>query len=118
MVVCLQAERGERCVPVCRNCGQDMLPEDRFPPPVGRSAWRQACRCEFPPRPRYPASPNDIATARAFLAGIGAPSSEWTIREMFDGFADGSVKFVFGREPDAEIVVTVEQMAQALGHGF
>ena len=118
MVACLPDDSHRRCeVPLCRNCGHELVPEDRFPTILSesRSFWRQECVCSFE-SPEYPASDADVASVQTLLVERRLPSTEEFARDVLSGLADCGTRYVFRVAEDQEVEISYDEVRELLGH--
>ena len=119
MVVCLPDDDDRRCeVPLCRNCGHELVPEDRFPTThrrESRSLWRHQCSCSFE-SPVHPASDAEVASVQTLLVERRLPSSELFARDVMSNLADCRTRYVFQVAEDQDVEISYDEIRQLLGH--
>jgi hypothetical protein len=121
MVACLSDESmaGGPCVPACRSCGRDLVPDDAAPHrDRGRSFWRNACGCaaEREPVPDYGFTAAEVSTFEQLLTGRGCDGevAKALAGRLLNSLAHHGTKVVLGL-PEHDIVISADEAAAALG---
>jgi hypothetical protein len=116
MVACLP-DAGAACTPVCRNCGRDLVRQDK-PPDTdrGRSYWQRTCGCVIEPEPEkdFGFTDEDVAKFTALVAARGVEIDRDFGRHLMNSLADSGTKVVLGL-PAGDIVITAQEAGDAIG---
>ena len=119
MVACLADEPrgGGSCVPLCRLCGLELLPDDRVAD-SGRGYWRNGCGCvvERKPEPDFGFIGTEIAAFKELLLAQGCDGqlADAVAGQLLNSLASCGTKVVLSL-PDGDIVVTAEAGSTAVG---
>jgi len=121
MVACLPDESLETtaCIPVCRACGRELVPDDRvLHRDRGQRFWRNECGCviEREPDPDYGFSDAEVARFKDLLTSRGCDDlvADALAGQLLNSLAHHKTKVVLGM-PDGDIVITAEEGAAVVG---
>jgi hypothetical protein len=121
MVACLAGESLETdtCIPVCRSCGQELVPDDQaLYPDRGRRFWRHECGCvaEREPDPDYGFTDSEVACFKDLLISRGCDGqvADTLAGRLLNSLAQYGTKVVIDM-PDRDIVISAEEGAAAVG---
>jgi hypothetical protein len=121
MVACLcdASMAGSPCVPVCRSCGRDLVPDDTAAHrDRGRSFWRNACGCaaEREPEPDYGFSDDEVSRFDRLLVSRGCDDqvAKALAGRLLNSLAHHGTKVVLGL-PEHDIVITADEAGAVVG---
>ena len=119
MVACLADEPRARgsCVPLCRLCGRELLPDDRVAA-RGWGYWRNGCGCvpEREPEPDYGFTDAEIEGFKELLIAHGCDGqlADALAGHLLTSLASCGTKVVLAL-PEGDIVVTAEEGSAVVG---
>jgi hypothetical protein len=104
------------CIPVCRNCGRDLVPDDRPPADRGRNSWRRACGCVIEPEPEveFTFTEDELANFTALVAARNFEIDADFARHLLNSLAKTGTKVVVSL-PERDIIITAEEAEHAIG---
>lgn len=122
MVACLHPPDGsmetDACIPVCRACGRELVPDQALHRDRGRRLWRNECGCVVTSKhdPDYGFTDLEVARFKDLLIRRGCDD------QLADAFAGRLLNSLAGHGtkvvlemPDGDIVITAEEGAAVVG---